>query len=116
MSEEEIIIDHLEGMLFFNQRAGRELWFDKPKGLQERDIARAERYLQEAIDYIRTNQQKQGHWIGRFSHKLSSASSNVWVCSECDSLVETAHYAYKCYYKYCPYCGANMEGEEDENE
>lgn len=102
MSEEETIIDHLEQILFFNQRAGRELWFDKPKEVQEIDIANAERHLQEAIDYIRTNQQKQGHWIRGDFHQLSNVPSNDWICSECGFHAETAHYA-------CPYCGAKMK-------
>lgn len=55
------------------------------------------------------DQQKQWHWIGRFAHQLSSVSSNEWVCSKCDTPVETD--AYKCYYIYCPYCGAKIIGE-----
>lgn len=104
MSEEEIIIDHLEGMLFFNQRAGRELWFDKPKEVQDRDIENSERHLQEAIDYIRTNQQKHGKWEhGR--------------CTECgkslDDLFSGEFYYDEEELKYCPNCGAKMDGETE---
>lgn len=48
----ENIIDGLEMLCFFNQRAGRELWFDKPKDVQEKDIENAERILQSAINEI----------------------------------------------------------------
>ena len=42
-------IDGLERLLFFNQRAGRELWHDKPKEVQDADIESAERILKYAI-------------------------------------------------------------------
>lgn len=31
-------LDILDKMKFFNQRAGRELWFSKPKNIQDKDI------------------------------------------------------------------------------
>lgn len=40
MTREEAIIDILEKWsFFFGQRAGRELWGDKPKEVQDQDIA-----------------------------------------------------------------------------
>ena len=40
MTQEEAIIDILEKWsFFFGQRAGRELWGDKPKEVQDQDIA-----------------------------------------------------------------------------
>lgn len=102
MSEEETIIDHLERILFFNQRAGRELWFDKSKEVQDRDIVNAERHLQEAIDYIRANQQKHGKW----EHDR---------CTECgkslDDLFSGEFYYDEEELKFCPNCGAKMGGE-----
>lgn len=99
MSEEETIIDHLERILFFNQRAGRELWFDKPKEVQEIDIANAERHLQEAINYIRINQQKHGKWVHN-------------NCTECgkslDDLFSGDFYYDDEELKFCPNCGAKM--------
>ena len=102
MSEEETIIDHLERILFFNQRAGRELWFDKPKEVQDRDIENNERDLQETINYIRTNQRKHGKW----EHDR---------CTECGKSLEDL-FSGEFYYddeevKFCPNCGAKMEGE-----
>ena len=52
MSREEII-DGLEKLKFFNQRAGRELWNDKPKEVQDKDIAKAEEILQSAISELK---------------------------------------------------------------
>ena len=45
----EQIIDGLEKLRFFNQRAGRELWFFKSKQIQDMDIADADNILAEAI-------------------------------------------------------------------
>ena len=38
----EKVIDGLEMLRFFNQRAGRELWADKPHDVQEQDISNAD--------------------------------------------------------------------------
>lgn len=35
--------------------------------------------------------------------------SKIWICRTCNGLIETPHYCYKCYYRYCPNCGADME-------
>lgn len=32
--------------------------------------------------------------------------TKTWHCSACKGVVETANYCYKCYYDYCPNCGA----------
>jgi len=48
MNKQETI-DGLEMLLFFNQRAGRELWQEKSKDVQDKDIAKAEEILQSAI-------------------------------------------------------------------
>lgn len=47
------IMDILDKMEFFNQRAGRELWADKPKEVQDRDIADRERDIQKIREYLR---------------------------------------------------------------
>ena len=52
MNKQEII-DGLEMLLFFNQRAGRELWNDKLKEIQDKDIAKAEEILQNAIKELK---------------------------------------------------------------
>ncbi len=48
------LIDKLDKLRFFNQRAGRELWQDKPVYIQNLDIADVEETLTEAINYIRS--------------------------------------------------------------
>ena len=51
---------------------------------------------------------RHGHWTPH-----GSPPENIWCCSECKALRETAHYCNKCYYDYCPNCGAKMRGEEN---
>ena len=46
------IIDGIEMIEFFNQRAGRELWMDKPKDIQDADIQREQEILLAARDAL----------------------------------------------------------------
>lgn len=45
-------LDILAKMEFFNQRAGRELWFDKPKNIQDEDIENFNRDINTLREYI----------------------------------------------------------------
>lgn len=45
-------LDILDKMKFFNQRAGRELWFDKPKNIQDKDIENYNRDINTLREYI----------------------------------------------------------------
>ena len=48
---------------------------------------------------------------GRYGLWLAKDSiTKEFVCSECKGLVQLNHYVYKCYYNYCPTCGAKMDG------
>ena len=38
MNDYKKLLDALDGMDFFCDRAGKELWFDKPKEVQDEDI------------------------------------------------------------------------------
>jgi hypothetical protein len=49
----EKVIDGLEMLRFFNQRAGRELWADKPHDIQETDIANADAIYAYAITILK---------------------------------------------------------------
>lgn len=44
--------DRIEQAQFFNQRAGRELWNDKPKDVQERDIERSDKLYDALLKLI----------------------------------------------------------------
>ena len=53
MEKVEKIIDYLKQIRFFNQRAGRELWNDKPTDIQNKDIENTDKKLSEVIQTIR---------------------------------------------------------------
>lgn len=55
---------------------------------------------------IETQPVKHGKW------KSKETPSRLWVCSECEGLVNVAYYCNSCYYDYCPNCGAKMDKEE----
>ena len=53
MPDKEKVIDGLERLQFFNQRAGRELWADKPHDVQEKDIANADAVYADALALLK---------------------------------------------------------------
>lgn len=52
MKNEELI-SKIECLRFFNQRSGRELWNDKPREVQDKDIQNADEVLSEVISTLR---------------------------------------------------------------
>lgn len=52
------VIDGLERLRFFNQRAGRELWGDKPKDIQDEDIANADLVYANALELLKRMEDK----------------------------------------------------------
>lgn len=80
---------------FYGQRAGRELWADKPKEIQDKDIENFNRdmaVVRKALDDLRL----QGQWLHR--------ENGVAYCSECEmDAVEDGT-------NFCPECGADMRG------
>jgi len=52
------VIDGLEMLRFFNQRAGRELWTDKPHDVQEQDISNADVIYVSAISLLKEQESK----------------------------------------------------------
>ena len=60
MTREEVIIDILEKWsFFFGQRAGRELWGDKPKEAQDQDIADFNRDMDTVCSALRPVSREQ---------------------------------------------------------
>ena len=96
------ILDKWE--FFLGQRAGRELWGDKPKEVQDEDIADFCRDIEIVRKSIETSpsvdavEVVHGEWKWNGKH---------WECSNCrhdrlHDLVLGLDAA------YCPYCGADM--------
>lgn len=53
-----------------------------------------------------------GYWIPQFVSKRGL--SNHFVCSECAKSTFTPRKFEMIKYAYCPYCGAKMDGKEDD--
>ncbi len=63
-----------------------------------------------------TPQPKMGHWISHSEHcKMNnlrpSGLASYWWCSECDYGIDYKYF-HTVDFRYCPNCGAKMEGEE----
>ena len=58
MTDREKVIDRLEMLRFFNQRAGRELWADKPHDIQEADIANADVIYADALAMLKEQEER----------------------------------------------------------
>ena len=50
---------------YVNQRAGRELWADKPKEVQEQDIANADKVYSDALELLKNHEPKAVDEHGR---------------------------------------------------
>lgn len=79
MADREKVIDGLEMLRFFNQRAGRELWTDKPHGIQETDIANADAIFADAITLLKEQD--------ALLNKIYNEVSEWGIDSPCDDLV-----------------------------
>ena len=106
MTREEAIIDILEKWsFFFGQRAGRELWGDKPKEVQDRDIADFNRDMNTVRSALRPVSREQvekvrGEWtVDEFGHK----------CSKCGEYLLDGEDVRKP--QFCPECGRAMTDE-----
>ena len=62
INNREKIIDGLEMLRFFNQRAGRELWAYKPHNIQEQDILNADIIYASAIDMLKQQEPRAPHY------------------------------------------------------
>ena len=60
--DREKVIDGLERLRFFNQRAGRELWQDKPHDIQEMDIANADAVYADALALLKEQEAVVKQW------------------------------------------------------
>ena len=109
MTREEAIIDILEKWsFFFGQRAGRELWGDKPKAVQDQDIIDFNREMEIVCSALRpiTREQVEKVWRGEWKHYLPplGAGDVQCRCTRCGRTtdVETP---------FCAWCGTPMTDE-----
>jgi len=102
MPDREKVIDGLEMLRFFNQRAGRELWADKPHDVQETDIANADAIFADAIAMLKEQEAvepiKMQRMDGNFSFfvpyflcgncRYELIGKDVMFCSHCGKKVK----------------------------
>jgi hypothetical protein len=87
---------------FYGQRAGRELWADKPKEIQDKDIENFTRdmaVVRKALDDLRP----KGRWLERYG-----VSEYKYECSVCNMGSDLMT-------DFCPNCGADMQGGEEDD-
>ena len=78
------------------------------------DIEHAEHFIKAGSVYIE-DAVKHGHWNSVSREYVTGEGADMYAqCSECGEieLVYTRHYVQR--YKFCPHCGAKMDGEEKE--
>lgn len=94
---------------FYGQRSGRELWADKPKEVQDKDIADFNRDIQIVRTAIEQESLRpKGRWAAINADCRGYA--NAFECSNCETISHTHTYMKECEFEYCPVCGAKMEG------
>lgn len=96
--EKSEILDTLDKMQFFlGQRAGRELWNDKPEDIQEKDLENFNRDIEKIKEYLfNVKPVKRGEWIAQ------DECLTKFMCSVCKGKNHGGHE------KFCPECSADM--------
>lgn len=95
------ILDKWE--FFYGQRAGRELWADKPTEVQDQDIANFNRDIQIVRSALSSETMRpKGRW--------KFVDIDGWWVNECSICGDMTPNRDGCYpdWNYCPNCGADM--------
>lgn len=104
MEQVNEILDKWE--FFYGQRAGRELWADKPKEIQDKDIAAFNRDIQIVRNAVNAIPVVHGRWLP-LTYVVGWAK-----CSNCESTWELEKIN-AFIMDYCPNCGAKMDEEKE---
>ena len=64
-------------------------------------------YLRGYVDSAKANERPKGEWI--LVHPLQPDDNGAYMCSEC----KTGDYYITENTKFCPFCGADMRGEQE---
>ena len=107
MTREEKALDILDKWeFFFGQRAGRELWGDKPKAVQDQDIANFNRDMKIIRAALRPVSREKVEKVWRSHWNESTSMGGFVYCSRCGySALEANNYT------FCPKCGSPFTDE-----
>ena len=120
ISREEIV-DILAKMKFFQgQRAGRELWSDKPFEVQEQDLESFNKGIETIRKYILQLEEQptvepvRGEWIKTFRYMRENVNTgNIEPVYSCDCPFCAWHTGNQgVRFNFCPSCGCDMRGEK----
>lgn len=91
-----------------NRQAAIDIFDDYNIAVENGEIESYRRYREQLSNLPSVQPPKTGRW-----KPLFGMVGKDFGCSECGAVVTLAYecYKYGCYYDYCPYCGAKMEGE-----
>lgn len=76
---------------------------------EPKDRVRYDEAVKMAVDALKKPERKTGRWVKSDMQRWY----DVWLCSECGEKTDSAVMS-EPRYKYCPMCGAKMEGGEQE--
>ena len=90
---------------FYGQRAGRELWADKPREVQDKDLENFNRdmaVVRKALDDLRP----KGQWEDNHCSAcgMMPMGEEMWTNFHLDAP------RFDFFMNFCPYCGADMRG------
>lgn len=100
----ELLTDDKELVRQIENENGTKVTYDSLEDSMRDTIVECLEDLSSSMD-IAVQPVKHGRWIAH-----GSLPTKQWSCSECKGLVEVSHYCNKCYYDFCPNCGAKMDG------
>ncbi len=111
-TEKSEILDTLDKMQFFlGQRAGRELWNDKPEDVQEKDLENFNKDIEKIKEYLlNVKPVERGEWK-EYSYNQFMGLDDLgepkfkesidYRCTKCDLNSVVKH-------SFCPRCGRDM--------
>lgn len=118
MTREEKALDILDKWeFFFGQRAGRELWGDKPKAVQDQDIANFNRDMKiiraalRPVSRERIEEAWRGGWIAVRPEFAGHDHIGGYKCSRCNEEAVLDCNDEFVLDNFCPRCGAAMTDE-----